>query len=91
MYFVTFWCGKCQIGSVVTVQGQFERGTIIIKFLVFALEQYKLVSLTFSLPYLYSYINIQSKNLYQAYGSPIFGRINIHIQRYLHEGFNEKI
>jgi hypothetical protein len=28
MYFVTFWCGKCQTGSVVTVQSQFECGTI---------------------------------------------------------------
>jgi hypothetical protein len=28
------------------------------------------------LPYLYSYINIQSKKLYQVYGSPIFERIN---------------
>jgi hypothetical protein len=28
VYFVTFWCGKCQTGSVVTVQSQFERGKI---------------------------------------------------------------
>ena len=35
MYFVTFWCGKCQTGSVVTVQSQSEHGTIKIKFLVF--------------------------------------------------------
>ena len=41
--------------------------------------------------YLYSYINIQSQKLYQVYGSPIFERINVHIQRYLHEAFNEKI
>jgi hypothetical protein len=34
MYFVTFWCGKCQTVSVVTVQSQSERGTIKIKFLV---------------------------------------------------------
>jgi hypothetical protein len=26
MYFVPFWCGKCQTGSVVTVQSQFECG-----------------------------------------------------------------
>ena len=38
MYFVTFWCGKCQTGSVVTVQSQFERGIIKIKFLVFCLK-----------------------------------------------------
>ena len=38
MYFVTFWCGKCQTGSVVTVQSQFERGTIKIKFLIFCLK-----------------------------------------------------
>jgi hypothetical protein len=38
MYFVTFWCGKCQTGSVVTVQSQSERGTIKIKFLVFCLK-----------------------------------------------------
>ena len=38
MYFVTFWCGKCQTGSVVTVQSQFERGTIKIKFLVVYLK-----------------------------------------------------
>jgi hypothetical protein len=38
MYFVTFWCGKCQTGSVVTVQSQFECGTIKIKFLVFCLK-----------------------------------------------------
>ena len=38
MYFVTFWCGKCQTGSLVTVQSQFERGTIKIKFLVFCLK-----------------------------------------------------
>ena len=69
MYFVTFWCGKCQTGSVVTVQSQFECGTIKIKFLVFCLRAIKTVSLTFSLPYLYSYIDIQSKKLYQVYGS----------------------
>jgi hypothetical protein len=28
MYFVSFWCGKGQTGSVVTVQSQFEHGTI---------------------------------------------------------------
>jgi hypothetical protein len=33
MYLVAFWCGKCQTGSVVTVQSQFEHGTIKIKFL----------------------------------------------------------
>jgi hypothetical protein len=33
MYFVAIWCGKCQAGTVVTVQSQFERGTIKIKFL----------------------------------------------------------
>jgi hypothetical protein len=38
MYFITFWYGKCQTGSVVTVQSQFERGTIKIKFLVFCLK-----------------------------------------------------
>jgi hypothetical protein len=38
LYFVTFWCGKCQTGSVVTVQRQCERGTIKIKFLVFCLK-----------------------------------------------------
>ena len=38
MYFVTFWRGKCQTGSVVIVQSQFERGTIKIKFLVFCLK-----------------------------------------------------
>jgi hypothetical protein len=27
MYFVRIWCGKCQTGSVVTVQSQFEHGT----------------------------------------------------------------
>jgi hypothetical protein len=41
MYFVTFWCGKCQTGSVVTVQSQFERGTITIKFLAFCLKAIK--------------------------------------------------
>jgi hypothetical protein len=41
MYFVTFWCGKCQTGSVVTVQSQFECGTIKIKFLVFCLRAIK--------------------------------------------------
>ena len=45
----------------------------------------------FSLPYLYSYINIQSKKIYQVYGSPIFEIINVHTQRYLHEAFNDKI
>ena len=38
MYFVTFWCGKCQTGSVVTVQSQFECGTIKNKFLAFCLK-----------------------------------------------------
>jgi hypothetical protein len=91
MYFVIFWCRKCQTGSGVTVQSQSERGTIKIKFLVFCLRAIKTVSLTFSLPYLYSYIDIQSKKLYQVYGSPIYERINVHLQRYLHEVFNEKI
>jgi hypothetical protein len=49
-----------------------ECGTIKIKFLAFCLRAIKLASLTFSLPYLYSYINIQSTKLYQVYGSPIF-------------------
>jgi hypothetical protein len=48
------WCGKCQTGSVVTVQSQSEFGTIKIKFLVFCLRAIKLASLTFSLPYLWS-------------------------------------
>jgi hypothetical protein len=26
MYFVTFWCEKCQTGSVVTLQSQSEHG-----------------------------------------------------------------
>ena len=30
------------------------------------------------------------KKTNQVYGSPIFERINVHIQRYLHEAFNEK-
>ena len=42
------------------------------------------------MPYLYSHINIQSKKLYQVYGSPIFERIIVHMQRYLHQAFNEK-
>jgi hypothetical protein len=29
--------------------------------------------------------------IYQVYGSPIFERIYVHIQRYLHEAFKEKI
>jgi hypothetical protein len=33
-----YGCGKCQTGSVVTVQIQFECGTIKIKFLVFCLK-----------------------------------------------------
>ena len=41
MYFVTFWCGKCQTGPVMTVQSQFERGIINIKFLVFCLTAIK--------------------------------------------------
>jgi NADH:ubiquinone oxidoreductase subunit 5 (subunit L)/multisubunit Na+/H+ antiporter MnhA subunit len=41
MYFVTFWCRKCQTGSVVTVQSQSEHGTIKIKFLVFCLRAIK--------------------------------------------------
>ena len=67
MYFVTFWCGKCQTGSVVTVQSQFECGTIKIMFLVFGLKAIKTVSLTFSLPYLYSYISISSQKNYIRY------------------------
>jgi hypothetical protein len=31
------------------------------------------------------------KKIYQVYGSPIFERINFHMQRYLHQAFNEKI
>jgi hypothetical protein len=62
----------------------------ILENITHALDE-KLVSLTFSLPYLYSYINIQSKKIYQVYGSPIFERINVHMQRYLHQAFNEKI
>jgi hypothetical protein len=45
MYFVTFWCGKCQTGSVVTVQSQFECDTIKIKFLVMTLQLLRLVDL----------------------------------------------
>jgi hypothetical protein len=41
MYFVTFWCEKCQTGSVVTVQSQSLCGTIKIKFLVFCLRAIK--------------------------------------------------
>jgi hypothetical protein len=40
---------------------------------------------------LYSYTNIQSKKIYQVYGSPIFERIYVHIQRHLPEAFKEKI
>jgi hypothetical protein len=50
------------------------------------------------LPYLYPYINIQSKKLFQVYGSPIFERINdilenipyaldVHAQRVLKYNF----
>jgi hypothetical protein len=38
MYCVAFWCGKCQTGSFVTVQSQFECGTFKIKFHVLSLR-----------------------------------------------------
>jgi hypothetical protein len=84
MYFVTFWCGKCQTGSVVTVQSQFECGTIKIKFLkplscYFTISTQQLKHQIFSLKASWRYMNINSFKYWTAiYLSKILH--NIHIE-----------